>query len=208
MTEAEEAASSWLSESGREVSEDTLLRIYETHEKQFRAHLDLHYKNRNYYMTLVSALLSIFVGGMLQFYKETFSLILFTIPISILVLSELAKKTMDRYYLSFLESVVILAKIEHILGLDRRLKIQKSRSRNILWPKDKQFILDRWTRGRYEYESSRQFVDEMMKMGDNRYAHWVFTILETITIFLTILSFWIFLQVHWSSIMSWFASTS
>lgn len=200
-------SSSWLSEGGEKVSKTTLLKIYEAHEKQFRAHLDLHYKNRNYYMTLVSALLSIFVGGMLQFYKEKLSFILFVIPISIVVLSELAKRTMDRYYLSFLESVVILAKIEHVLGLSGSLKIQKSESLEDLWPKDKQFILDRW-KERYDYESSQQFVNARMKMGDNRYAHWVFTILEIITIFLAVLSFWIFIQIHWSSILDWFACPS
>lgn len=188
--------SSWLSENGEEISDVTLLKLYEVHEKELRTHLDLHYKNRNYYMSLISALLAIFVGGMLQFYRETLSFILFAIPISIIVLSELAKKTMDRYYLSFLESVVILAKIEHVFGLDESLRIQKSKSSKTLWPKDKQFVLDRWIRGRYKYESSQQFVNERMKMGDNRYAHWVFTILEVITIFLALLSFWIFLQVH------------
>lgn len=197
-----EVDSSWLSKDGKEVNADTLLKIYEAHEEQFRAHLDLHYKNRNYYMTLISALLSIFVGGILQFHREALSIILFAIPISVVVLSELAKKTMDRYYLSFLESVVILAKVEHILGLSGPLKIHKNGTSEELWPQDEQFILKRW-KERYNYESSEQFVNERMKMGDNRYAHWVFNILEIITIFLTFVGFSIFMQFHWNSIIDW-----
>jgi len=198
MTTDRNRATSWLSESGKKISENILLKVYETHEKEHRAFLDLHYKNRNYYMTLISALLAIFVGGMLQFYKEISSFILFIIPISIIVLSELAKKTMDRYYRSFLESVVILAKIEHFWRLDGAFKINDSKSPKILWPEDKQFVLDRWINDRYKHESSQQFITERMRMGDNRYAHWVFTILEAITITLVFLSIWILLQVHFN----------
>jgi hypothetical protein len=133
---------------------------------------------------------------MLQFYKEQFSLMLFIIPINIVMLSELAKKTVDRYYLSFLESVVILAKIEHVLGVDGPLNTKKHKSGKTLWVNDSQFVLDRWIKGRYENESSQQFVSEKMKMGDNRYAHFVFTILEVTTILLTILSLWAYLHVH------------
>lgn len=188
---------SWLSEAGKEIEEDTLVKIYECHIEEQRAFLDLHYKNRNYYMTVISALLAIFIGGMLQFHKEILTLILFAIPVTVVVLSELAKRTMDRYYRRFLESVVVLAKIEHILGLDGSLKTPSQLGR-ILWPKDKQFLPDRWITNRYENESSKLFIKEKMKMGDNRYAHWVFNILEIITIILTLLSFIIFRQVHLS----------
>lgn len=189
---------SWLSENGKKIGESILIRLYEIHEKQFRAHLDLHYKNRNYYMTLISALLATFVAGVLQFHKEVLSFILLIIPISVVLLSELAKKTMDRYYLSFLESVVIMAKIEHMLGLDKPVKSHKSKSSKILWSKDEQFVLDRWVKGRYEYDSSEQFVNERMRMGDNRYAHWVFTILEVIAGILGFFSLWILLQLHFN----------
>lgn len=185
---------SWLSETGQKICEEDLRSIYECHMEQQMTFLDLHYKNRNYYMTIVSALLAIFVGGILQFYKEALTFILFAIPVTVIVLSELAKRTMDRYYQRFLESVVIIAKIEHMTGLDRPLKTHGHPK--ILWSKDRQFLPDRWTEHRYDHESSQQFLEERMKKGDNRYAHWVFNVLEGITIILALLSFAILLQVH------------
>lgn len=196
MATNKQEAISWISDGGKEISENVLLKLYEIHEEEHIASLDLHYKNRNYYMTLVSALLAIFVGGVLQFYKEPSSFIIFVIPISIGILSELAKKTMDRYYQRFLESVVILAKIEHLWGIDGSLKTTGVKSSKVLWVDDKQFVLDRWIKDRYKHGCSQQFINERMKMGDNRYAHWVFTILEVITAVLALLSLWILLQVH------------
>jgi len=117
-------------------------------------------------------LLAIFIGGMLEFYKETSSFILLVIPFLIIGSSELAKKSMDRYYRRFLESVVILAKIEYLWGLNGAFKIQKLKSSKTLWSEDRQFVLDRWVEDR-KHECSQQFVNERMKMGDNRYAHWV-----------------------------------
>ena len=199
MANEKQVTSSWVSENGEELTEDVLMKLYEVHEKERIAALDLHYRNRNYYMTLVSALLTIFVGGMLQFYQEFSSFILFAIPISIIVLSELAKRSMDRYYQRFLENIVILAKVEHLWGLDGSVRKTEHKSTEILWSEDKQFILDRWFRDRCKNQSSEQFVKERMSLGDNRYAHWVFSLIEVITIFLSLVSLLLLLQTH----MNW-----
>ena len=75
-TESPEAFS-WLSEGRRRISEDTLLKIYEVHSANRRSQLDSHYKYRHYYTTFMSALVAIFLGGMLEFHQEPFSGLLF-----------------------------------------------------------------------------------------------------------------------------------
>jgi len=197
MKTEQESTVSWLSSvNGEEPSEEVLLKIYDTHENDRNAALDLHYSNRNYYMTLVSALLAIFAGGMLQFYREISSFILLAIPITVLALSELAKKSMDRYYQRFLEATVILAKIEHLFGLDGPIRSKKLKSTKILWSKDKHFVLERWATDRAKCNSSEQFISERMSMGDNRYAHWVFSLMEVVTIILSLVSLVILLRTH------------
>ena len=58
----------WLSQDGKEIDEKHLLKLYTVHSEEQISHLDSHYKYRNYYTTILSALLAIFVGGMLQFH--------------------------------------------------------------------------------------------------------------------------------------------
>lgn len=187
---------SWLSEEGREIGEDTLLKLYEVYAKEQISYLDSHYKYRNYYTTILSALLAIFVGGMLQFHEKPFAPALFFILLCICILSEFGKRTVDRYYRRFLESITVLAKIDNALGLDKTIKTTKSRFTNILWSNDKQLLPDRWIRDRQKHNNSEAFISERMKMGDNRYAHWVFSFFELVSIALGLLSIMVFLQFY------------
>jgi|GEM_PF-3129429 len=188
---------SWLSEEGREISEDTLLKMYEVHSEDQISHLDSHYKYRNYYTAILAALLSIFVGGMLQFYKEPFAPALLVLLLCIGVFSWLGKRTTDRYYKRFLESITILAKIENALGLDHSIKTKKSTFDDVLWINDEQLLPDRWVRDRRgRYKKSEEFISDRMNMGDSRNARWTFCIFGIISIILAVLSIFMFLQVH------------
>lgn len=172
------------------------MKLYEIHSEDQISHLDSHYKYRNYYTTILSALLAIFVGGMLQFYKQPFAPALLVVLFSIGVLSEFGKRTIDRYYRRFLESVSILAKIENILGVDNSIKTEHSEFTKTLWSNDKQLIPDRWIRDRNQYETSEQFISKRMKMGDNRYAHWAFSFFEITSMILALASGFVFLQLY------------
>ena len=183
----EDREKTWLSEEGIRISEHTLLELYKVQSEAQISHLDSHYKYRNYYTTILSALLTIFVGGMFQFYKEPFALTLPVLLIFIVILSELGKRTIDRYYKRFLESVTILAKTENALGLDTGIKVD-SKPTHVLWPSDKQIIPDRWISDRVQapsgkkYESSQEFISDRMKMGDNRIAHRTFRSFQIVSI--------------------------
>lgn len=186
----------WLSEEGKEISNDALLKLYEIHSEDQISHLDSHYKYRNYYTTILAGLLAIFVGGMLQFYKQPFAPALLVILFCIAVLSEFGKRTIDRYYRRFLESIAILSKIENLLGIDDSIKTENSEFTKVLWSNDKQLIPDRWIRDRRQYETSEQFISERMKMGDNRYAHWAFSFFEITSTILALASVVVFLQIY------------
>lgn len=186
---------SWLSKEGREISENVLLKLYDVHSKDQISHLDSHYKYRNYYTTILSALLAIFVGGMLQFYEKPFAPALLVVLLSVGILSEFGKRTVDRYYRRFLESIVILAKVENALELDTCIKTKKSQFTQILWSNDKQFLPDRWIRDRRKHNNSEEFISERMKMGDNRYTHWTFSFFEIMSAILGLLGMYVFLEV-------------
>ena len=204
MTTGNKEESSWLSQSGPDIEPDNLIKLYEVYGKQASDALDLHYKNRSYYLIIISALLTIFIGGILEFHQTEVALILLAVPISTILLSHLAKDSMDRYYQRFLESVIVLAKIEHILGLDGPIKDRNSRLSKSLWKDDTQFVPKRWVRDRAVYDSSKEFKEAKMKEGDNSPSKKVFTSLQIVAAILFCISLWIFLpfRLDWMLICS------
>ena len=168
---------SWLSKEGMEINEDRIWDLYKIYCEDQRAYLGFHYRYKYYYTLLLSALLAVFVGGILEFHESPYTPVLFAIPILMIAVSTLGRLSIDRYYKRFLESITICAKIENVLGLDRSIRTKKSEFTEILWSKDKQLLPYRWMRDRTEcgkYESSEDFIDERMNMGDNKYARWTF----------------------------------
>lgn len=191
----------WLSNKGKPIREETLLRLYEIYSRAEKSHLDSHYKYRNYYATMLSALMAIFMGGMLQFYDKPFAPALFVVLLCIGILSEFGIRTGDRYYKRFLESIVIKSKIEHVIGFENSIKPLKSSYTEILWDEDEHFIPKRWFNGRRKIvkvsiKSSKDFISKRMHMGDNRNARLTFSFFEIVSVILAILSLPILLKNH------------
>lgn len=185
----------WLSQDGKEIDEKHLLKLYTVHSEEQISHLDSHYKYRNYYTTILSALLAIFVGGMLQFHDTPFAPALIFLLVCIVVLSEFGKKTTDRYYRRFLESVTILAKLDNALGFDKPINVKRE-VKNVLWSNDKQLLPERWVSDCQKHNSSKDFISERMKMGDNRYANWTFTFFEIMSLVYGVIAIHVYL-VSW-----------
>ena len=179
---------SWYSNKGREIGKDELLMIHQESQEGQISEVDLHYKYVNYYSTICSALLTAFVAGMLQFYKESISLVLLVIPIIVIIIAEHGKGAVDRFYQRFLEHIVISAKIENMLGLDSQIQIKgEPIPSKLLWPNDEVFMPKRNVDDRFEYIDSENFIKERMKGGANSKAHRIFSIFEILSIVLSLL---------------------
>ena len=142
---------SWVSENGNEIKEDTLMKLYDVHYKDQQVHIDSFQKHLEIFLTVIAGLITVFIGGMLQFHEKPFAFTLVGIPLFIVFFSEIGKKTIDRFYQRFLESIVIIAKIENILGLDDSISdknLRGKKQRKPLWIEDKVFLLDRWVEDR------------------------------------------------------------
>lgn len=185
----------WISENGNEITEDSLVKLYEVYYESEQKQIDNFQKYMNIYATLIFALMTVFIGGMLQFYREPFAFALVAIPFFIIIFSEFGKKTIDRIYQRFLEAVVMIAKIENILGLDGSITTEK-KIRKKLWERDKTFLVHRWVRDRYEFESSADFISGKRRKGILKYANQMFTTLEIIGVIFTVVSAFILLNIH------------
>ena len=77
---------SWYREDGVNLKEETLIELYKAYQSNARMNLDLVYKYRDYFGVSFSVLTSLFVGGLVQFYKEPLSISLIPIPLLLFVL--------------------------------------------------------------------------------------------------------------------------
>lgn len=178
----------WYSENSQtKLSKEELLKLYDIYVREELGHLDFFYKYRNYYSTVLLALLATNSGILLQFYLSKILIVTTVVPISIVVLSYFGTKSIDRYYRRFLEAVVFIAKIENLLGLDKPISSELDRPLPTspepgkpaahLYRSDRQFTVERYIRSRFQnrFQTSEKFMQEMMKKGDNQWAHRTFS---------------------------------
>jgi len=150
---------SWYSdEKGRELDKETLLSLYKIYHDYMGESLNRHFNVRNYYTVLLSALLGLYIGGILQLVItgtnvirwSMHHLVLLTLPVTIIALSLLAIKSTTRYYGGFLRRVALVAKIENMLGIDSQVKTKKEkRPRDLIWEEDEKFMI------KYYWESRK-----------------------------------------------------
>ena len=171
---------SWYSdEQGHKLDEDALLSLYKIYHDYMGKSLNRHFNVRNYYTVLLSALSGLYIGGILQVAIANMNvtrwsmlhLVLLTPPVVVIILSLLAIKSTTRYYSAFLRRVVLVAKIENMLGLDSQVKNKKGeRPRDLVWEEDEKFMVKYYWKSRKAFKCSEQFIKEKKWKGDNQWA--------------------------------------
>jgi hypothetical protein len=187
---------SWYSENGVDLKERTLLELYKSYQANARMNLELVYKYRDYFIAAFAALISVFVAVLVEFYKQQtpeYTLALIPIPALIFYLCYAGKSTTSRYYKHFLESIVVVAKIENILGIDCPVKFGTRKIEKLAWPDDKQLVVDRYHRAKYgtsmeaPEKSSKEFIESRLKKGDIVTSHHIFSIFQIVSIILIVM---------------------
>ena len=171
----------WYSDlNGRPISKEDFLSLYVRYHASMDDTLNRHFNVRNYYTVLLSALSSVYIGGILQLEINNVSklsipyVVLVTLPVVIIVLSVIAIKSTTRYYTPCLRRVALLAKIENILGIDSRVKLEDGKHEKLIWKKDKSFMDNYYVDSRKTCESSDKFIEKNTFKGDNKWAFWTF----------------------------------
>jgi len=188
---------SWYSDKkGRELDKDALLSLYARYHDYMGECLNRHFNVRNYYTALLSALSGLYIGGILQLVITGVNVsrwsmphyVLFVLPVTIIVLSVWAIKSTTRYYSAFLRRVVLIAKIENMLGLDNQVKTKKeNRPRELVWEKDEKFMVKYYWKSRKDFKESEEFIENKKWKGDNLWATLTFVSFFGIGTFLLIL---------------------
>ena len=151
------------------MNSDVALEIYKTTSEQQQSDLALHHQYSKLYFTLITTLLVISLGVVYNFINAPWALLA---PTLACMLNSLfcytAISVCNRYYLTFLESITIKAKLEPLVGLTEARPDEMTRSELPAFPADKFIIPERWLRDRKEYTTAKAFVEGKMKAGANR----------------------------------------
>jgi len=179
----------WYCEKSRaDLTKEDLIKFHAAYLQKELGHLDFFYKYRNYYTVVLLALLASYSGILLQFYESRVLIITTVMPVSMIVLSYFGTKSIDRYYLSFLETVTVIAKIENLLGIDKSVSSKLGKPLVSPFPCDETFMIKRHVTSRFgqEFDTSDKFIEHMMRKGDNKWAHLTFSFFILVGIILAV----------------------
>ncbi len=181
----------WVSkDDSNKYSKNDLIALHRTWTQEQISHLDFFYKYQNFYSTLLLALITAYITLLLQYYNSILVIILGFIPVSMIILSYLGIKAINRYFERYLESVVHIAKIENLLLIDMPpIRSEAGIPEESPWPSDPYFIVKRFIDSRFDdtYPTSAEWKKAKMKEVDISRAHttfWFFIV--TALIFLTL----------------------
>jgi len=198
----------WFSDDkGRKLDKTTLLSLYTRYHEHMGNSLNRHFNVRNYYTALLSVLSGLYMVRIIQLAIANMKVtnwsilhcVLLTLPLIISALSILAIFSATRYYRTFLRMIVLIAKIENMLGIDSQVKSEEKCSDNLIWEKDERFIIQSYWDSRIAFKKSKEFIDEKKYGGDNKWT------CATFAIFLVIGIVFLFLNILWAlNVLEWF----
>lgn len=143
-------------------ADEKLYKLYALETENQKFFVSEHQKRVSFYLGLISALFSVTVAGVIKSEQWYDCFVLILGPITIVIVSGIAKKSADRFYMSFLESITTLKKIE----LDFGLRKERSKDRKKKWIVTECYVTKRHTEG-ILYDSSETWVKKHMRYSEN-----------------------------------------
>lgn len=172
---------------GKELDGASLRHLHSEIRTERRFWFDKSVAYVNFYSTLVSGLLSVFILGLSQFSKlGQFKYVLFFFPIVSINLCIYAKKAIRICYRQFLENTAIMAKLEFIIGMYTPIKMDITDK--ILFPNDKYLNPIRHYENLIRFNESEKFIENDLRQPIRtfRIKMKVFSILEVLSIIMLI----------------------
>lgn len=150
--------------------------LYKMFRNEMYAHLNLHREALHRYFAFSAGILAASIAGAIQLQgKGLFSIVVLIGPLLNIPLCIFSIRMCDRLYLSVLDRVAIIAKLE------AQLKLHEPRSRpaagaevsiETVMPRDQYILPARWVE--VSAQSTEDFVKRFLHKGINQIAHWTF----------------------------------
>ena len=140
---------------------ELLLSFHKNTESNAKFVVDKMWTNVRFFTTITSALLTISIAlygsaklqALLNLGPHVKSTAFAIIPLIVVVISFIGIKNLRREYIRFLEWVVVINKLEELLGLNNQIRTK-------IYPKDKYLLPKHFIEK--EYESSEEFISKSL----------------------------------------------
>lgn len=152
-----------MNEEPYKLCDEKLYKLYALETENQKYYLSEHQKRVSFYIGLISALFSVTVVGVIKSEQWYDCLVLILGPITIYIVSGVAKKSADRFYMSFLESISTIKKIELDLGLQKK-RNTKDKGKN--WVAKECYVPKRHIESTL-YDSSKTWAEKHMRYSEN-----------------------------------------
>lgn len=164
------------------MNREELFKIYESYIGEEHFAIESHQKRIQYFTTLVSTLFGVTIAAAIQV-KEWwhFSLLIFAVVI-IVIVCDIAKKSISRVYYIALEIITSRAKTEQLLGLTDPIETGVE----VNYWKGEPLIAKRHLESRAKFDSSSQFMKELKDKGYQKLITSLFTAFQIVSALLAI----------------------
>lgn len=139
------------------------------------------------FVTVDIAILAASIGVLDKFLDWPRNLILLMGPIAAFGVALLAKRALRSQERRIRELIVVIARLEELVGLDRPMYAEKPES--AIWPDDNAVLPDRWMMLRRAHSHSKEFIENSELGGTGKAALQMFTLLQVIAVLLAALLF-------------------
>lgn len=165
--------------------EENVYNMYELFRGEWVKLFELHRGAFQDYLTFVVAVMGATIAGLIQVGNNNWlGIVLVLGPVLNVILCVLAIRMCNRFYLGALEKVIVMSKLESMLGIQGQIDSNDaSRGQAIVFPKDRHFFPERWIKGS-QYDTSEEFINRHLNTGVNHLVKRTFQLLIGINIIL------------------------
>jgi hypothetical protein len=162
------------------LGNNIILKKYELTIQQEHDHYESYRTHVKFYVGLLGVLLGAGVIMLSRGPVQYHLVVLVGLPSLTILISFYGINSVDTGYRRWLETVTILAKLEHLLGFDKS-KNAEGDSRDFKWSAEA-LVSTRHVVDRNSYENSEDFIKDCMRKGNHRWTVYLFRTFQIISL--------------------------
>lgn len=165
----------WIQNVPNGLSREELLSIHSSMRDQRNKHRSALFTQLQFYLTIISALLT--VGVTLSIFAIPYIInniqiiparlgmfaLLLVFPLGVLMMLRYSLQNLRREYQKLMEYLTVEQKMEAALGLLQTMRVADPLPDRMPYPDDTTVLFPRWVDGTFEYQTSSEFVKNMVE---------------------------------------------
>lgn len=166
------------------MKQEMAFELYKLYRDETHINFNHHRGTLQHYLAFSATILGVTIAAIIPMIgKGIIGLFILAIPALNILICRLAMNMCNRFYSAAIERIMLSAKLEVLLGMNKNIILKNSK----LFPKDETFLPKRWKIDESKFETSEDYIKELSKKGVNKIVRQTFGALIGINIILIVL---------------------